>query len=107
MEICRVESMHGDKGMGIDRKWGRRVRWDDGQRRRVEVSRKKWEYGVGLSMARRKLSLFMVKKPENFRKKGDVWIEWKGKGTLCAMKHPIYLDNAATTALSPEALEAM
>jgi len=49
----------------------------------------------------------MVKKPENFRKKGDVWIEWKGKGTLCAMKHPIYLDNAATTALSPEALEAM
>jgi len=58
-------------------------------------------------MVRRKLSLFMVKKPENFRKKGDVWIEWKGKGSFGAMKHPIYLDSAATTALSPEALEAM
>jgi len=58
-------------------------------------------------MVRRKLSLFIVEKPENFRKKGDVWIEWKGKGSFGAMKHPIYLDNAATTALSPEALQAM
>ena len=72
--------MHGDKGMGIDNRVKIKVRRDDVGCRRVEEYRKKWEVGVGLGMACRKISLEKGEKPENFRKKCDVWIESTGKG---------------------------